>query len=64
MPWGHGPLASLVDHLLNFWPEVSSCLLTRGYCLVIGNGGSVAPPVRMLAWVLAGQLESKCVDMN
>ena len=34
-------------------------LVTCGYCLVIGTGGSVAPPVRMLAWAPAGQLESK-----
>ena len=64
MPWGHGPLASLVDDMLTFWPEGSSSLLTCDYCLVIGTWGSVAPPVRMLAWVPAGQLESKCVDMN
>ena len=61
---GHGPLASLVDDPLTFWPEGSSDFLTCGYSLVIGTGGSVAPPVRMLAWVPAGQLESKCVDMN
>ena len=56
---GHGPLAPLVGHLLTFWPEGSSGCLMCGYCLVIGTGGSVAPPVRMLAWAPAGQLESK-----
>jgi hypothetical protein len=55
----HGPLASLVSDLLTFWPDGSSGLLTCGYCLVIGTGSSVAPPVRMLSWAPAGQLESK-----
>ena len=39
MPWGHGPLVSLLDDLLTFWPEGSSGLLTCDYCLVIGTGG-------------------------
>ena len=60
---GYGPLAPLVGHLLSFRLEGSSGLLSCGYCLVIGTGGSVAPPDMMLAGAPEGQVESKYVDM-
>jgi len=57
MPWGTWAVGS------SGWSLVD--LLTEGllrppdtWLLVIGTGGRAAPPVRMLAWAPAGQLES------
>jgi hypothetical protein len=59
MPWGTWAFGSSGWSLVDLLARGSSGLLMCGYCLVIGTEGSVAPPVRMLAWAPAGQLESK-----
>jgi hypothetical protein len=58
MPWRTWAVGSSGWSLVDLLSEGPSDLLMCGYCLVIGTGGSVTPPVRMLAWAPAGQLQS------